>query len=89
MRLRRRIKVFPGVYLSFSNSGISTTIGVRGADVNLNALNEEKWSSYRAPDVKQNGTIQTDKAESLEREKLGTTDSHEPSSRRFLFNPRY
>jgi hypothetical protein len=33
MRFRRRVKVFPGFYLNFSNSGISSSIGVRGASV--------------------------------------------------------
>ncbi|AEW01050.1 hypothetical protein A4D02_13905 [Niastella koreensis] len=32
---RKRIKVIPGVHLNFSNSGISTSIGVRGASVNF------------------------------------------------------
>lgn len=36
MRFRRRAKLFPGVYLNFSKSGISTTIGVRGASINFN-----------------------------------------------------
>lgn len=36
MRFRRRTKLFPGVYLNFSKSGISTTIGVRGASINFN-----------------------------------------------------
>ena len=36
MRFRRRTKLFPGVYLNFSKSGISTTIGMRGASINLN-----------------------------------------------------
>jgi len=36
MRFRRRTKLFPGVYLNFSKSGISTTIGVKGASVNFN-----------------------------------------------------
>ncbi len=36
MRFRRRTKLFPGVYLNFSKSGISTTIGVPGASLNFN-----------------------------------------------------
>lgn len=36
MRFRRRTKLFPGVYLNFSKSGISTTIGVPGASINFN-----------------------------------------------------
>lgn len=36
MRFRRRTKLFPGVYLNFSKTGISTTIGVPGASVNFN-----------------------------------------------------
>lgn len=36
MRFRRRAKLFPGVCLNFSKSGISTTIGFRGASINFN-----------------------------------------------------
>lgn len=36
MRFRRRTKLFPGVYINFSKSGISTTIGVKGASINFN-----------------------------------------------------
>lgn len=36
MRFRRRAKLFPGVYLNFSKTGISTTVGVPGASVNFN-----------------------------------------------------
>ena len=32
---KRRIKVIPGIHLNFSKSGISTTIGVRGANINV------------------------------------------------------
>lgn len=32
---RRRIKIIPGVHLNFSKSGISTSIGVKGASVTL------------------------------------------------------
>ena len=35
MRFRRKTKLFPGVYLNFSKSGISTTIGVPGASINF------------------------------------------------------
>jgi len=35
MRFKRRKKILPGVYLNFSGSGISTTIGVPGASVNF------------------------------------------------------
>lgn len=35
MRFRRRAKLFPGVYLNFSKSGISTSIGVQGASITL------------------------------------------------------
>jgi len=35
MRFRRKAKLFPGVYLNFSKSGISTTIGVPGASINF------------------------------------------------------
>lgn len=36
MRFRKRAKLFPGVYLNFSKSGISTTIDVPGASINFN-----------------------------------------------------
>lgn len=35
MRFRRRAKIFPGVYLNFSASGISTTIGPKGMNINF------------------------------------------------------
>ena len=35
MRFRRKAKLFPGVYLNFSKTGISTTIGVPGLSVNV------------------------------------------------------
>lgn len=41
MKFRRRAKLFPGVYLNFSRSGISTTIGVPGASINFN-----KYGTY-------------------------------------------
>ena len=34
-RFRRGIKLFPGVRLNFSGSGISTTFGVRGAGITV------------------------------------------------------
>lgn len=36
LKFRRRVTVFPGVRLNLSKSGISTTIGPRGANVNFN-----------------------------------------------------
>jgi len=35
MRFRRRAKLFPGVYLNFRKTGISTTLGVPGASINF------------------------------------------------------
>jgi len=35
MRFRKRVKVFPGFYLNFSKSGISSTLGVKGASINI------------------------------------------------------
>jgi len=35
---RRRIKIIPGVHLNLSKSGISTTIGVKGASVNFGPM---------------------------------------------------
>lgn len=37
LRFRRSVRLFPGVRLNFSGSGISTTIGVRGMGVTLGA----------------------------------------------------
>jgi hypothetical protein len=36
VKFRKRVKLFPGVTLNFSKTGISTTIGVPGASVNFN-----------------------------------------------------
>lgn len=36
MKFRKRVKLFPGVTLNFSKTGISTTVGVPGASVNFN-----------------------------------------------------
>lgn len=36
LKFRRRQKLFPGFYLNFSGSGISTTLGIKGLSVNLN-----------------------------------------------------
>ena len=35
MRFRRSIKLFPGVRFNFSKSGISTSLGVTGATINI------------------------------------------------------
>lgn len=35
LKFRRRQKIFPGFYLNFSRTGISTTIGPRGFNVNI------------------------------------------------------
>jgi len=35
LRFRRSVRLFPGVRLNFSRSGISTTVGVRGASMTL------------------------------------------------------
>lgn len=35
MRFRKRVKVFPGFYLNVSKSGISSTIGGKGASINF------------------------------------------------------
>jgi hypothetical protein len=35
LRFRRSVRLFPGVRLNFSGGGLSTTIGVRSASVNL------------------------------------------------------
>lgn len=34
---RKRVKIIPGVHLNFSKKGISTTIGVKGASINLSS----------------------------------------------------
>lgn len=36
MRYRKKIRLFPGVYLNLSKTGISTTFGIPGASINLN-----------------------------------------------------
>lgn len=34
-RFQKRVKIFPGVTLNFSKSGVSTSLGVRGARVTV------------------------------------------------------
>lgn len=36
-KFRRRQKIFPGFYVNFSASGVSTTLGAKGLSVNLNS----------------------------------------------------
>ena len=35
LRLRKRVKIAPGVYLNVGKSGISASVGPRGATVNM------------------------------------------------------
>lgn len=35
LRLRKRIKILPGVYINLSKSGVSTSVGARGASVTV------------------------------------------------------
>ena len=44
LRFRRRIKIIPGVHLNISRSGISTSVGVRGASVTLG----KRWTYMNA-----------------------------------------
>lgn len=37
LRIRKYLKLFPGVKLNFSKSGVSTSIGKKGATVNLSS----------------------------------------------------
>jgi hypothetical protein len=37
LRFRKRVKVFPGFYVNLSGSGISTTVGVKGASINFSS----------------------------------------------------
>jgi hypothetical protein len=34
-RFRRSIKIFPGIRLNFSRSGVSTSVGIRGAHITV------------------------------------------------------
>lgn len=35
-RFKKRIKIFPGFYINLGKTGISTTVGVQGAELNIN-----------------------------------------------------
>jgi Protein of unknown function (DUF4236) len=35
VRFRRRIRIFPGLWLNLSKSGVSTSVGVKGLMVNM------------------------------------------------------
>ncbi len=57
LRFQKRIKIFPGVYINLSKSGVSTTLGGHGASVNVGTSGRKTASvsipgtglSYRVP----------------------------------------
>lgn len=64
MRFRKRVKVFPGFYLNLSKSGISSTLGVNGANINFS-----KKGTYLNTGIPGTGLY--------DRKKIGTKqDSH-------------
>lgn len=62
MRFRKRVKIFPGFSLNFSNSGISSSIGVRGASITFG-----KKGTYLNTSIPGTGLYN--------RQKIGGTDS--------------
>lgn len=70
-RFRRRVKIIPGVYLNLSKSGISTSIGIRGANVTLG-----KTGAYLNTGIPGTGIYQ--------RQKLSGNNGIEPKNQ---FNP--
>jgi hypothetical protein len=48
LRFQRRIKVFPGVHLSLSRSGVGVSIGGRGAHVGITARGQ-RYTSVGLP----------------------------------------
>ncbi len=57
VRFQKRIRIFPGVYINLSKSGVSASVGGKGATVNVNATGKRMVTfgipgtglSYRAP----------------------------------------
>ncbi|MEZ5851958.1 MAG: DUF4236 domain-containing protein [Hyphomicrobiaceae bacterium] len=57
VRFQKRIRIFPGVYINLSKSGVSASVGGKGATVNVNAAGKRMVTfgipgtglSYRAP----------------------------------------
>ncbi|MEZ5856286.1 MAG: DUF4236 domain-containing protein [Hyphomicrobiaceae bacterium] len=57
LRFQKRIKIFPGVYINLSKSGISASLGGRGATVNVGSTGRRMVTlgipgtglSYRMP----------------------------------------
>ncbi|MGD9802466.1 MAG: DUF4236 domain-containing protein [Hyphomicrobiaceae bacterium] len=57
LRFQRRIRIFPGVYINLSKSGISASVGGKGATVNVGSTGRKMVTvgvpgtglSYRVP----------------------------------------
>jgi hypothetical protein len=57
LRFQRRIKIFPGVYINLSKSGVSASVGGKGATVNIGSTGRKMVTvgipgtglSYRVP----------------------------------------
>ncbi len=57
LRFQKRIKIFPGVYINLSKSGISASVGGHGATVNVGSTGKKMVTvgipgtglSYRVP----------------------------------------
>jgi hypothetical protein len=57
LRFQKRIKIFPGVYINLSKSGVSASLGGRGATVNVGSTGRRMVTlgipgtglSYRVP----------------------------------------
>lgn len=73
MRFRRRVRLFPGVTLNFSKSGISTTIGVPGASVNFN-----KHGKFLNVGIPGTGIY--------DRKRIGGRQKSNPSNQNFIYN---
>jgi hypothetical protein len=57
LRFQKRIKIFPGVYINLSKSGVSASVGGKGATVNVGSTGRKMVTlgipgtglSYRVP----------------------------------------
>jgi hypothetical protein len=57
LRFQRRIRIFPGVYINLSKSGVSASVGGKGATVNIGSTGRKMVTvgipgtglSYRVP----------------------------------------
>ena len=49
LRFQKRIKILPGVYINLSKTGVSASVGGKGATVNLNPVTGKRMVTLGIP----------------------------------------